>query len=109
MRDVLMFVWVKFCCPMLIVIIRVPGFQSATEPRRGVTCFFSGTEGFYFTTLDIFLIALFFISTLDIKLLLHNPSMIDIKREQMLLKSRKLRSPCCEPPHLDSLSVPALL
>jgi hypothetical protein len=35
MRDVLMFVWVKFCCPTSIVKIRVPGFQSDNRAEKG--------------------------------------------------------------------------
>jgi hypothetical protein len=73
-RDLLMFVWVKFCCLTSIVEIRLPGFQSANRAERGHMFFEIEAVGNDFTTLGIFLNALFLISTLDIKLHLryHN-------------------------------------
>jgi hypothetical protein len=71
MRDVLMFVWVKFVAPRQS---SKSGFLDSKAPtNRGVTCFFE-IEAVVndFTTLGIFLSALFLISTLDIKLHLHN-------------------------------------
>jgi hypothetical protein len=64
---------------------------------------------FYFTALGIFLIALFFISALDINYIYMINSIINIEQGQMLLPTHGLSSPYSYLLYLDSLSVPALL
>jgi hypothetical protein len=62
----------KVCCPTSIVKIRVLGFQSANRTEGGHMFFEIEVVVNDFTTLGIFLSALFLISTLDIKLHLRN-------------------------------------